>query len=50
MDSKLATHPFARLVCRLAALLLVAGNDPAPRRVLPDNVPDAHSSASNYGF
>jgi len=45
-----ATHPLARLIRCLAALLLVAGNDHAPRRALPGSVPDAHSSASNCGF
>jgi len=45
-----ATHPFARLIRRLAALLLVAGSDHAPRRALPGSAPDAHSSASNCGF
>jgi len=45
-----ATHPFVRLIRRLAALLLVAGNDHAPRRALPGSAPDAHSDASNCGF
>jgi len=45
-----ATHPIARLARCLAALLLVAGNDHAPRRALSDGAPDAHSGASNYGF
>jgi len=41
-----ATHPIARL----ASLLLVAGNNHAPRRALPGSTPDAHSGASNRGF
>ena len=41
-----ATHPLA---C-LAPLLLVAGNEHAPRRALPDSTPDAYSDASNRGF
>lgn len=45
-----ATHPIARLARRLASLLLVAGNNHAPRRALPGSTPDAHSGASNRGF
>jgi len=47
---EVATHPLARLVRRLAALLLVAGNGHAPRCALPGSAPDAHSGASNCGF
>lgn len=45
-----ATYPIARLARCPAALLLVAGNDHAPRRALPGSAPDAHSDASNCGF
>jgi len=45
-----ATYPLARLARCLASLLLVAGNDHAPRRALPDSTPDAYSGASNRGF
>jgi hypothetical protein len=48
--SETATHPIARLAYRLAALLLVAGNDPTPCRALPGGVLDAYSGASNCGF
>ena len=44
---ELATYPIARFPDRLAALLLVAGSDHAPRRALPDNPETAHSGASN---
>jgi hypothetical protein len=44
------TYPIARLAHCLAALLLVAGNDHAPRHALPGSAPDAHSGASNCGF
>jgi len=45
-----ATYPITRLARCLAALLLVAGNNHAPRRALPGSAPDAHSDTSNRGF
>jgi hypothetical protein len=48
-----ATLPIARLASRLATLLLLAGTI-LPRKVAlhagPDNLPAAHSAASNCGF
>jgi hypothetical protein len=45
-----ATRPIAGLPGRLAALLLLAGNDHARRRALPDNPAGPHSDAFNKGF
>jgi len=44
-SAETATHPIARFSSRLAALLLVAGNDHAPHRALPANSKTAHSGA-----
>jgi hypothetical protein len=45
-----ATHPIARFSRRPAALLFLAGNDPARRRALPAVPKIAHSGAFNRGF
>lgn len=47
LEGEHATHPIARFSSRLAALLLVAGGGPAPRRALPVNPKTAHSGTSN---
>jgi hypothetical protein len=45
-----AMRPIAGLPGRLAALLLLAGNNPARRPALPDNQADLHSDAFNRGI
>ncbi len=45
-----ATSSIAGLPGGLAALLVVAGNDHAPPRALPDNPADPHSNSFNRGF
>ncbi len=45
-----ATHPIEPRCGALAALLLVAGKGPLPRRALPAPRIAAHSGASNCGF
>jgi hypothetical protein len=46
-EGETATHPIARFLGRLAALLFVAGGGHAPHRALPDNPKTARSDASN---
>ena len=45
-----ATRPITGLPRRLAALLLLAGNDHARRRALPAGVAGPHSGAFNKGI
>jgi hypothetical protein len=45
-----ARHPIEPRCAALAALLLVAGIEPAPRRALPDRPIAARSGAFNCGF
>ena len=45
-----ATHPIEQRCVTLAALLLLAGKSPPPRRALPAHRIAAHSGASNCGF
>ena len=45
-----ATPPIEPPCGALAALLLLAGMSPLPRRALPSHAMTAHSGASNCGF
>ena len=45
-----ATRPIAGLPGRLAALLFLAGSDPARRCASPDTPADPHSDAFNRGI
>ena len=45
---KNATHPIEPRYGTLAALLLLVGISPMPRRVLPTHRIATHSAASNY--
>ena len=45
-----ATHPITCLPSRLAALLLLAGNDHARRRALPAGSAGTHSGVLNRGI
>ena len=46
----IATPPIEPPCGALAALLLLAGMSPLPRRALPSHPMTAHSGASNCGF
>jgi hypothetical protein len=45
-----ATHPIARRISRLAALIVLAGCSLRRPRALPVNLCVAHSGATNYRF